>query len=103
MVMHLAGRFIRRAGPPWVLSGFVGILFFIVLCSGRAAEYSDAREQYVKGQYDTAFKACQQAIADQEYGEDWRLLQAKLATMLLTGSTPCSGRPALVMNGRTTR
>src|SRR3954471_10687893 len=74
MVMHLAGRFIRRAGPPWVLSEFVGILFFIVLCSGRAAEYSDAREQYVKGQYDTAFKTCQQAIADQEYGEDWRLL-----------------------------
>src|ERR1044071_1296465 len=74
MVMHLAGRFIRRAAPHRVLAGFVGILSFLPLLSSRAAEYSDAREQFVKGQYEASFKSCQQAIADQEYGEDWRLL-----------------------------
>jgi len=75
MDMHLAGRFFRRAAPLRVLSS-AGIFVFLLLAPAclRAADLSDAREQFNKGQYQEALKTCQQAIADQEYGEEWHLL-----------------------------
>jgi tetratricopeptide (TPR) repeat protein len=41
---------------------------------GNAAEVEDARKQFISGQYQECIKTCQQAVDDQEYGEEWRLL-----------------------------
>src|SRR4051812_8412492 len=75
-VMHLAGSFFRRAAPPWVLFavGCFAFLFLLLGTSAHAADYSDARQLFLKGQYEECYKTCQQAIADQEFEEGWRLL-----------------------------
>jgi tetratricopeptide (TPR) repeat protein len=39
-----------------------------------AAEVEDARKQFISGHYLECIKTCQQAVDDQEYGEEWRLL-----------------------------
>src|SRR4051794_27726872 len=40
----------------------------------QAAEIDDAKQAFVKGQYSNCIHLCQQAIGEQEYGEEWRLL-----------------------------
>ena len=40
----------------------------------RGAEVEEAREQFIHGHYTNCIQICEQAIADQEYGEEWRLL-----------------------------
>src|SRR5438477_2202743 len=76
MVMHLAGPILRRAAPKIALprNGFVWLLMLFFSFSLRAVDVADARQQFINGQYEECYRNCKQAIAEQEYGEEWRLL-----------------------------
>ena len=76
MVMHLAGPILRRAAPKIALprNGFVWFLMLFFSFSLRAVDVADARQQFINGQYEECYRNCKQAIAEQEYGEEWRLL-----------------------------
>src|SRR6267143_658546 len=76
MVMHLAGPILRRAAPKTALLG-IGLdcllaLFFA--SQSGAADLADVHQQFINGQYQECYRNCQQAIAEQEFGEEWRLL-----------------------------
>ncbi|HMC27609.1 MAG TPA: tetratricopeptide repeat protein, partial [Verrucomicrobiae bacterium] len=74
--MHLAGPILRRAAPKIALprNGFVWLLMLFFSFSLRAVDVADARQQFINGQYEECYRNCKQAIAEQEYGEEWRLL-----------------------------
>src|SRR5258706_6560886 len=90
MVMHSAGLLLRPAASWFTLprAGLICLLALLFLVSLRGAELADAREQLLKGQYQECFRNCQQAIADQEYRAEWRLLaiQALLETGAYTNA-----------------
>ena len=76
MVMHLAGPVLRRAAPKIALprNGFVWLLGLSFAFSLQAADVADVRQQFINGQYEECYRNCKEAIAEQEYGEEWRLL-----------------------------
>jgi tetratricopeptide (TPR) repeat protein len=41
---------------------------------GSAADLDDVRPLFIKGEYTKCIKACQEAIAEREFSEEWRLL-----------------------------
>jgi len=51
--------------------GFGCLLF---ASSVRALDVDEARQHFIKGHYADSIRLCRQAIVDQEYGEEWRLL-----------------------------
>ncbi len=74
----------RRRGPSGWNSAvrraiFAGVawLGFFVATPGRGAELSDAREAFRTGQYAECIKACNQAVAEDDAVEEWRLLLAR--------------------------
>jgi tetratricopeptide (TPR) repeat protein len=75
--MHLAAPFDRQAASLWSLLR-CALLMVMGLCSvgvsKGAVEIADAREQLINGRYEECARNCQQAIADQEYSEEWRLM-----------------------------
>src|SRR5437899_789219 len=123
MVMHLAGPVLRRAAPKTALlpSGLVCLLALLFASHSLAADIADVRQQFINGQYQDCYRNCQKAIAEQEFGEEWRLLgiQALLemgrytnALELLTGSLDrysasvqmrLLGHEVLLRNGDTER
>jgi tetratricopeptide (TPR) repeat protein len=58
------------------LTGLAWIFVFILLgATGvRAAELTNARQQFITGQYSNCIAECEQAIASFEYEEEWRAL-----------------------------
>jgi tetratricopeptide (TPR) repeat protein len=64
----------RSSGWQWFLP-ILGWLVCPWLVPG--AELSEARKQFISGQYAECIKTCEQAIADAEYEEEWRLLLAQ--------------------------
>ena len=40
----------------------------------RGADVDEARQEFIQGHYSNCIRLCQQAIGDQEYNEEWRLL-----------------------------
>src|SRR5712671_7983232 len=76
MVMHLAGPAFRRAAPKTALlrNGLVWLFAFFISSRLLAADVADVRQQFINGQYDECYRNCKQAIAEQEFGEEWRLL-----------------------------
>src|SRR5438445_2190202 len=79
MVMHLAGPVLRRAAPKSALPRnrlvcLLAVVFVFPVSRLCAADVADVRQQFINGQYQECYRNCQQAIAEQEYGEEWRLL-----------------------------
>src|SRR2546430_14381246 len=76
MVMHLAGPVLRRAAPKFALprNGLVCLFALFLSSPLLAADVADVRQQFINGQYEECYRNCKQAIAEQEYGEEWRLL-----------------------------
>lgn len=74
--MHLAGPSLRRAVSRRLqaLAFLIELALFWPPFQGLPAELTDVRKEFINGQYEQCFRDCQQAIADQEYGEEWRLL-----------------------------
>jgi tetratricopeptide (TPR) repeat protein len=71
--MQLAGPPHRLAAFSLMLAGWcLSVLLFAL--PTRAAELEDVRKQFITGEYQACARNCQQAIADQEYAEEWRLL-----------------------------
>src|SRR5262245_42405039 len=78
----LCSRGGRRFRPAWAGSGaaLVAGLFLAIGVwprSARAAELEEARPLFIKGQYTECIRLCEEAIAEREPSEEWRLLLAK--------------------------
>jgi tetratricopeptide (TPR) repeat protein len=61
---------------------FAGVLAALailapVMPSVRGADLDEVRPLFIKGEYARCIEACQEAIADRELGEEWRLLLAE--------------------------
>ncbi len=63
---------------------WIGIITLLLLClavaaitTARAADVEEARKAFQSGQYAECIKACNQAVADDDALEEWRLLLAR--------------------------
>src|SRR5438067_2234962 len=65
---------VARTRTLLVLYGCLGFLLCAASSSLQAADLEETRQQFIQGQYSNCIHGCEQAIADQEYNEDWRLL-----------------------------
>jgi tetratricopeptide (TPR) repeat protein len=80
--MHSAGQWARSPAAK-NLFAWAGVLVWISwACALHGADLEEVRKQFISGQYSNCIRACEQAIADREYSEEWRLLlvQSLLAT-----------------------
>ncbi len=57
--------------------GLLLLLAFLFAGPARAAELTNARQQFISGHYSNSIAACEQAIASFEYEEEWRALLVK--------------------------
>src|SRR5438477_11526831 len=75
LVMPFAGECspFAKARQLLALPGLIALF----LCGGFAARGADldaARQDFIQGHYSNCIHLCQQAIGEQEYNEEWRLL-----------------------------
>ena len=61
----------------FVQTAVFAFIVALVCCAAHAAELDAARKQFISGQYAECIKQCEQAIADREYEEEWRVLLIK--------------------------
>jgi len=72
--MPFAGQYSRRAMAKALLAFVCGFGCLLFASSVRALDVDEARQHFIKGHYADSIRLCRQAIVDQEYGEEWRLL-----------------------------
>src|SRR5262245_9494551 len=82
VVMHSAGQLARSPAAKIVFACAGLLIWFSLACALHSADLEEVRKQFLSGQYSNCIRACEQAIADREYSEEWRLLlvQSLMAT-----------------------
>src|SRR4051812_26172718 len=76
LVMPFAGQCSRGAMGKALLA-LAGAVGFLLSGSGLplcAADLDEARQHLIQGRHSSCIRSCEQAIGDQEYNEEWRLL-----------------------------
>ena len=78
--MHSAGQLARSPAAKMFFACAGLLVWFSAALHG--ADLEEVRRQFISGQYSNCIRACEQAIADREYSEEWRLLlvQSLMAT-----------------------
>ena len=57
-----------------VIAGALGCWFLGFALPSHGADLDEVRQQYIQGHYSNCIHLCEQAIGQQEYNEEWRLL-----------------------------
>src|SRR5688500_7639990 len=68
---------------------FLAVLFIYSITSLRAADLATARQQLISGDYTNCVTTCEQAIANFEYEEEWRVLLVR--SLVAIGKYPEAG------------
>src|SRR6266404_468278 len=74
VVMPFAGERSHVARVRSFLAFVGGFLCLLWQCPLRGAGLDETRQEFIQSHYSNCIHLCQQAIGDQEYNEEWRLL-----------------------------
>ena len=74
--MNMANTWRLTLAKPWPCSRLrVAVVLSVTLaCSAVAADLATARKEFLGGAYTKCATLCEQAIAEREYEEEWRVL-----------------------------
>src|SRR5438445_11099256 len=93
--MPFAGECSRVARVRSFLAFVGGFLCLLWQCPLRGADLDETRQEFIQGHYSNCIHLCQQAIGDQEYNEEWRIL---LIQSLMTVGQYANARAVLTNN-----